>query len=102
MTNSAPVTSMTIEITVQLTPGVTYSGQYNNYWGGMMSMSNRVAGNTLVYTYTLNPGQSVPVGANWLAAAQFGGNGTPHPTSGDTYTVTATSGGVARTLNGTF
>jgi hypothetical protein len=68
----------------------------------MLSMGNAQVGNTLVYTYTLNPGQTVPAGSNWVVAAQFGGNGTPHPTSGDTYTVTATSGGVARTWAGTF
>lgn len=102
MTNTAPVTALTIQIGVQRTPGVNYSGQYNSYWGNMLSMSNAQVGNTLVYTYTLNSGQTVPVGSNWVVAAQFGGNGTPHPTSGDTYTVTATSGGVARTLTGTF
>ena len=41
MTNTAPVTALTVEITVQKTPGVSYSGQYNSYWGNMLSMSNR-------------------------------------------------------------
>jgi aryl-phospho-beta-D-glucosidase BglC (GH1 family) len=102
LSNTAPVTALTIEIAVQRTPGVTYSGQYNSYWGGMMSMSNRQTATAVVYTYVLNPGQTLPTGTGWLTAAQFSGNGTPHPASGDTYTVTATSGGVTRTLTGTF
>lgn len=102
LTNTAPVTALTIEITVQRTPGVTYSGQYTNYWGNMIAMSNTQTSSAIVYRYVLNPGQTVPPGTNWLAAAQFGGNGTPHATSGDTYRVTATSGGVARTFSGTF
>jgi hypothetical protein len=102
MTNTAPVTALTIEITVQKTPGIIYSGQYDSYWGNMLSMGNRQTSSTVIYNYTLNAGQSVPAGENWVVAAQFGGNGTPHPTSGDTYTLTATSGGVARVLTGTF
>ena len=30
------------------------------------------------------------------------GNGTAHPTAGDTWTVTYTSGGTTSTLSGTF
>jgi hypothetical protein len=96
------LTALTIEITVQKTPGVTYSGQYNSYWGNMLSMTSRQTGTSIIYTYTLNSGQTVPAGSNWLTAAQFGGNGTPHATSGDTFTVSLTSGGVARTLTGSF
>ena len=49
-------------------------------------MGRTESSNAIVYTYTLNPGQTVPAGTNWLTGAQFGGNGTPHATSGDTYT----------------
>ena len=35
-------------------------------------------------------------------AAQMSGNGTAHPTAGDTWTVTYTSGGTTSTLSGTF
>jgi cellulose 1,4-beta-cellobiosidase len=102
VSNGAPLTALSIEITVQKTSGVTYSGQYNSYWGNMLSMSSRQTAGSIVYTYVLNAGQTVPAGSNWLTAAQFGGNGTPHPTSGDVFTVSATSGGVVRTLSGTF
>lgn len=102
LSNTAPLTALTIEITVRKTPGVTYSGQYNSYWGNVLSMSSRQTSTAIVYVYTLNPGQTVSAGANWLTAAQFGGNGTVHPVSGDIYTVTATSGGVSRTVTGAF
>jgi aryl-phospho-beta-D-glucosidase BglC (GH1 family)/fibronectin type 3 domain-containing protein len=102
VSNTAPITSLTIEINVAKTAGLTYSGQYSNFWGGMLSMSRIEAADRIVYKYVLNPGQTVPAGSNWLAAAQFGGNGTPHPTSSDTYIVAVTSGGVARTVSGRF
>jgi hypothetical protein len=102
LSNGAPITALTIEITVQKTPGVTYSGQYNSYWGNMLSMSSRQTTTAIIYTYRLNPGQTVPVGNNWLTAAQFNGSGSPHATSGDTFIVSATSGGVVRTITGTF
>lgn len=102
ISNTAPLSSLTIEITVAKTPGINYSGQYNSYWGNMLSMSRTETSGTIVYRYVLNPGQSVPAGTNWLTAAQFGGNGTPHPVSGDRYTVSATSGGILSTFSGTF
>jgi hypothetical protein len=102
LSNTAPLTALTIQIRVQKTPGVTYSGQYNSYWGNMLSMGRTESSSAIVYTYTLNPGQTVPAGTNWLTGAQFGGNGTPHATSGDAYSVTATSGGTTQTFPGRF
>jgi aryl-phospho-beta-D-glucosidase BglC (GH1 family) len=102
LTNTAPMTALTIDITVAKTTGVTYSGQYNSYWGGAVSMSRTETASAIIYRYTLNPGQTVPAGTGWVAAAQFGGNGTPHPVSGDTYAGTATIGGVLKTFSGRF
>lgn len=45
------------------------------------------------YQYTLNSGQTLGVGTNWTFAAPSSGNGAVHPTSGDTYTVSYTTGG---------
>lgn len=102
LSNSAPLTALRITVTVQKTPGVGYAGQYNSYWGGALSMSHTDTGSAIVYTYTLNPGQTVAPGANYVAGSQHSGNGTPHPTSGDTYTVTFTAGGGATTASGHF
>ena len=65
-------------------------------------MNRTETASAIIYRYTLNAGQTVPAGAGWVAAAQFGGNGTPHPVSGDTYTGTATIGGVVKTFSGRF
>lgn len=100
--NTAPLTALKITVTVRKTSGVTYAGQYNTYWGGALSMSHTDTGGAIVYTYTLNAGQTVPPGNNWVAGSQYGGNGTTHPTSGDTYVVTATAGGSTTTINGHF
>jgi hypothetical protein len=102
LNNSAPVNALTIEIAVQRTPGVGFSGYYNTYPGNFLSMSYTQTSSAVVYTYRLNPGQILPAGNNWVVAAQYDGNGTLHPTSGDTYSVNVTSGGVTRTFAGTF
>jgi hypothetical protein len=41
-------------------------------------------------------------GANRTFAAQMSGAGTIHPTSGDTYVVTYTTGGITYTQSGNF
>jgi hypothetical protein len=56
----------------------------------------------VTYTWTLNAGQSLGASSSRTFAAQFGGTGTVHPTSGDTWNVSYTTGGVARTQSGTF
>ena len=101
LANSAPITALTITLTIQKTPGINYAGQYNNYWGGMLSMNHTDTGSTIVYTYLLNAGQTVTAGS-WLIAAQYGGNGTAHLNSGDTYQVNVTSAGVSQTIAGHF
>jgi hypothetical protein len=55
-----------------------------------------------VYTYTLGAGQTLPAGTGRVFAAQIGGTGTTHSTTGDTWSVSYTSGGVASTASGTF
>ena len=60
-------------------------------------------GGTITYTYVVESGQTIP--ANYSSGhlgAQFGGTGSPRSTSGDTWTVVSTSGGVASTMSGTF
>lgn len=65
-------------------------------------MSHTDTGTALVYTYTLNGGQTIPAGTSWITAAQLGGNGAAHPSAGDTYTVTVTSQGATQNLSGHF
>ena len=56
----------------------------------------------VTYTWTLGAGQTLNAATLRTFAAQMGGNGTAHATTGDTYTVNYTVGGVARTQTGSF
>jgi endoglucanase len=57
---------------------------------------------TVTYAFTLAPGQTLSPSTSRTFAAPMSGNGTAHPTAGDTWTVTYTSGGTTSTLSGTF
>jgi len=102
LSNKAALTALRITVTVQKTAGVGYAGQYTSFPGGAVTTAYTDTGSAIVYTYALNPGQTIPPGSGYVAGAQYNGNGTPHPTTGDTYTVTATAGGVATTISGRF
>jgi endoglucanase len=99
--NTAPITAMTITIVVQRTPGVSYSGQYNTV-GGQVTQANSSTTAAITYTFTLNSGQTLPASTGRTFAVQTSGNGSLHPTSGDTWSVTYTSGGASTTTSGTF
>lgn len=86
---------------MQRTAGVSYAGQYNTV-GGQIQQGSSSTTAAVTYEYTLASGQTLSPGTNRTFAAQAGGTGTSHPTTGDTYTVTFTSGGVQRTQSGTF
>jgi endoglucanase len=98
--NTSPITAMTITITVQKTTGITYSSMYSSVSG--ITTTHADNGSTITYTYTLNSGQTLAVGTNWLVAAQLSGTGSAHATSGDTWSVTTTSGGKNGTVSGHF
>jgi chitin-binding protein len=99
--NTGPLTALSITIVVQRTTGVSYSGQYSTL-GGQVTQSNSSTASAITYQFTLGSGQTLSPGTNRTFAVQFGGTGTAHPTSGDTYTVTYTTGGVTRTQSGNF
>jgi len=102
LTNSASLTALRIVVTVQKTSGSAYAGQYNTVSSTALAMSYSDSGSQIVYTYTLTTGQTVPAGSGWLFGAQFSGTGVAHAYSGDTYTMTATAGGVTSTTTGHF
>jgi chitin-binding protein len=101
LANTSSITAMTVTIVVQRTAGVSYSGAYNTV-GGQVTQSNVSTTSTVTYTWTLNAGQQLGASTSRTFAAQMGGNGTAHPTTGDTWTVNYTTGGTARTQTGTF
>lgn len=102
LTPTAPLTALTIAVTVRKTPGVAYARQYNTFWYSNLASSHTETADALVYTFTLRPGQIVPPSSGLRVAAQFSGNGTPHDSSADTYTVVATSGGASSIYHGSF
>jgi chitin-binding protein len=97
--NTGSVSAMTVTIVVQRTTGISYSGMYNT---AGLTQSNSSTASAITYTFTLPAGQTLGASTSRTFAAQMGGTGTAHPTSGDTWTVTYTTGGVARTQSGTF
>jgi endoglucanase len=100
--NPAPITAMTVTIVVARNPaGLSVSGQYNTV-GGQVTQASSASSTQLTYTWTLGAGQTLAAGTGRVFAAQIGGTGAAHATSGDTWTVTYTSGGTATTASGTF
>jgi len=95
------ITSLSVTIVVQRTAGVSFNGQYNTV-GSQILQSNTSTATTITYQFNLAAGQTLGTGTNRLFAAQMSGSGTVHPTSGDTYTVTYTTGGVSFTQTGHF
>jgi hypothetical protein len=99
--NTSVITALSITIVVQRTTGVSFNGQYNTV-GSQILQSNSSTATTITYQFNLAAGQTLGTGTNRLFAAQMSGSGTVHPTSGDTYTVTYTTGGVSFTQTGHF
>ncbi len=92
LANTGSLTALSITIVVQRTTGISFSGQYNTV-GGQITQANSSTASTATYTYTLAPGQTLNPGSGYIFAAQTSGTGTAHPTAGDTYMVTYTTGG---------
>jgi hypothetical protein len=101
ISHTAPITSLSVTIVIQRTPGLSVNGQFNTM-GGQMTQSITTTTTTFVYQFNLIPGQILQPEPNRVCAAQTNGSGTIHPTSGDRATVTYTTGGVTRTETRTF
>jgi hypothetical protein len=93
---------MTVTISIARNPaGLSVSGQYTTL-GGTVTQSSSTSSSQLTYIWTLAAGQTLPAGTGRVFAAQVGGTGTAHPTTGDSWSVTYTSGGTTTTSSGTF
>jgi chitin-binding protein len=101
LANTQPITALSVTVVVQRTTGVGNPQQYNTV-GGQIAQSNSMTATQITYTWTLNAGQTLGNQTMRTFAAQFGGNGTVHPTAGDTWSVVYTTGGTQRTQSGTF
>src|SRR5262249_32435251 len=101
LSNTGTITSMSMTIVIQRTGGISFNGQYNTV-GGQITQSNSSTATAITYQFTLAAGQTLGTGSSRTFAAQSSGTGTVHPTSGDTFTVTYTTGGVTFTQTGHF
>jgi endoglucanase len=101
LANTGSLTALSITVVVQRTPGVSYSGQYNSV-GGQIAQTNSSTTSAITYQFTLGAGQTLGASTGRTFAVQTSGNGTLHPTAGDTYTVTYTTGGQTFTTTGHF
>jgi acetylxylan esterase len=101
LANTSPLTSLTVTIVVQRTTGVSFSSQFNTV-GGQVLQTNSSTSSAITYTFTLSAGQTLGRGTAWMFAAQASGGGTIHPTGGDTFTVTFSTGAASTTQSGHF
>jgi endo-1,4-beta-xylanase len=101
ISHTTPLTALSVTVVIQRTTGMNVSGQYNTV-GSQLTQSSSGTGSTLTYQFTLAAGQTLGASHNRIFAAQMSGNGMVHPTTGDTYTVTYTSGGQSFTQTGAF
>ncbi len=99
--NTGTLTALSVTVIIQRTTGISASGQYNTL-GQQITQSNSSTSSAITYQFSLAAGQTLAAGTNRTFAAQTSGTGTPHPTSGDTYNVTYTTGGQTFTVSGTF
>jgi hypothetical protein len=99
--HTAPLTALSVTVVIQRTTGLSISGQYNTV-GGQIAQSSSSTASTLTYQFALPAGQTLSPANGRVFAAQMGGSGASHPTGGDTYTVTYTSGGQTFTQTGAF
>jgi hypothetical protein len=98
ITTTAPVTAMTLTITVPAA-NVSFGGIYNTVGGQVVDSHS--SGASIVYTYSLSAGQTIGTGG-FTFAAQMDGNGTTHNPGGDSWTLTYTAGGASASVSGSF
>jgi endo-1,4-beta-xylanase len=99
--NMSGIAALNLTITIQRTGGVSFSGQYNTV-GGSITQSHATTTTAVTYQFTSTAGQTLGPSNNLVFAAQTSGSGTVHPTAGDTYTLTYTTGGQSFTRSGSF
>jgi xyloglucan-specific exo-beta-1,4-glucanase len=99
--NTGTLTALSITIVVQRTTGISFNGIFNTV-GSQITQSDTSTTSTITYQFSLASGSTLGAGSGWKFAAQTSGTGTTHPTTGDTFTVTYTTGGANFTQTGHF
>lgn len=104
VSNSNTITALTITIDVKPSAGetVTYSSEKFSFTKKDFSDSKSTSGTGVIYTYTLDAGDTVSANAGGTTTAVFTSNITTHDSSDDTWSITSTSNGIDATVTGTF
>jgi pectate lyase len=100
LANTGSLTALSITVVVQRTTGISSNGQFNTV-GSQITQSNSSTSSAITYQFGLASGQTLGAGS-WTFGTQTSGTGTGHPTSGDTFTITYTTGGASFTQSGHF
>jgi hypothetical protein len=95
------LTAVDVTITVALTPGVVETGRFTTVPTHMVTMTSSRVGRTLVYRFTLLPGNSLAPG-RYTFAAQFNHAAGERPRKADSYRAEATGGAEDVSVTGGF
>lgn len=97
--SNATNAQVSLTITVQNTGGFSSSQSSFDTFGGFSDSWHVGPSNTIVYTFS---GTVSAYASSGDLVAQLYLGSTPHPTSGDTWSLTTTKGGITNTQSGTF
>lgn len=104
VTLAAPVTALQVIIRATPDPSYFQEKDYSTHDLSTFDVTVKSDASGLVYTFTLKPGKTVQAGT-YTFAAQFA-HSSPHDTSGDTYSLSATTdpahGSTSATAQGGF
>ncbi|MFJ4520542.1 hypothetical protein ACIP4Y_06245 [Streptomyces sp. NPDC088810] len=98
---SEPLSSLTVELQVAQTGGVTSTGAWRSLPEGDFSQSVAEKDGFVVYTWTLKQGRTVPAG-QWVFAGQYDHTRGGRDAGADRYVMTAVAGGRTYAVTGGF
>jgi hypothetical protein len=99
--NTSTVSTLRVVLRLAASPGLVSTGSFTTVPNAEMTVTVASDGGTLVYTFTLKPGQTLRPGQYEFAGQYAHASGTRNA-SGDTYQATAVSGGSSATVSGNF
>ncbi|MFB7503067.1 hypothetical protein [Streptomyces broussonetiae] len=98
---SRQLTSLTVELKVALTGGVSSAGAWRSLPETDFTQTVQERDGFLVYTWTLKEGRTVPVG-QWVFAGQYNHERGGRDAKGDSYTITGTANSGEYAVKGGF
>lgn len=99
LTTDRPLTALSVELRVAMTPGVTNSGAYDST--GRATLTTAVEGDFLVYRWALRPGSTLDAGT-YTFAGQFQHDEGQRSAGGDRFTVTGDGPAGSASLSGGY